>query len=233
MSTVGVKGEWTLRERDRRTGLIIVEKTIKNIWTSYGLTALATALTTPYTPPQYLVIESFYSSLYAPSNPGDTVVNVVNPGPTLLNDTQLVLSPGLASQETVTFTSAVDSGSGYTIYTVSGTVQKAHAVSDPVCRQPVLGDSMSSVTNEQQYDAVNAPNTRTASPSGYSGGIGNGVIQFYLPGPSAQCYIMLCGLSDSPTIGQGNLHNHFVLGFNHTSVTTDVEIDGSITLANM
>jgi hypothetical protein len=71
------------------------------------------------------------------------------------------------------------------------------------------------------------------TPGGYSNGIGNWTIQFYLPGSTALANLMICGLSDSGTSGTGNLHNHFVLGYNHSNANNDVEIDGSITLFNL
>ena len=228
---VGVECLWTIRERDRETGQIVTERQIKNVWTAFGLTALASAIGAAYTPPLYLVIESNYALLQLayPSAGATTILTDIRiDGAT---DTQIVLSPGLATQEVVTFSGVT--GTGPYTYTLSTPTVNAHSLSDPVCRQVYTGDDMTTVVNEIQYDSVNFAGLRAVSPGGYSGGIGNWTIQFYLTGTSALAYLMICGISDSNTIGAGNLHNHFILGYNHISATNDIEIDGSLTLSNI
>jgi hypothetical protein len=219
---------WTIRER--KNGLVLAEKQVKNVWTEYGLTALASAiLGKGYTAPVYLVIEDNATTLAADAVAGAMQVQLTS-RVDQQNDTQLVLNPGQTNQEVVTFASV--SGSGPFVYALVAPVQQSHSQGSPVVRQITANDTMASITNEQQYDSVNFPNQRMLSPSGYSGGPGNAVVQFYFPGPSALLNFVTCGLADSPVIGQGNLHNHFILAYNHTDPTTDLEIDGSLTLTN-
>lgn len=228
---IGIEGTWRIRERDRQTGLIRAEREIKNLWTSYGLTALASAIGNAYSSPLYLVIESTYATLQQDyTTPGAPSIQTdVRVDQSL--DTQVVLSPGLAAQEIIAFTAV--SGAGPYTYTLASPTINSHPLNDPVCRQVNTQDTMASVVGEVQFDPTYSPTQRAVSPGGYSNGTGNWTIQFYLPGPSALAYLMLCGLSDSGTIGMGNLHNHFVLGYNHTNANNDVEIDGSITLSNL
>jgi hypothetical protein len=72
----------------------------------------------------------------------------------------------------------------------------------------------------------------TLDVAGYSGGAGNWVIQFYYIAQAATFYISDIALTDNITIGHGTLHNHCVLGYDHSAGTSDVEIDGSLTIAN-
>lgn len=228
---IGITGRWRIREREQKTGLVIMEREITNLWTNYGVTALASAIGNAYTSPLSLVIESNYATLQLDaSTPGATsILTDIRIDQSI--DTQIVLSPGLATQEIIGFT-GVTGTEPYT-YTLATPTVNAHPVGDPVCRQVNGQDTMANVVGEIQYDPVNFPNQRAQSPGGYSNGVGNWTIQFYLPGPSALNYLMLCGLSDSATIGTGNLHNHFIIGYNHTNPSNDVEIDGSITLSNL
>jgi hypothetical protein len=228
--TSTVVGRWTIRERDPKTGLVVAEKTVKNILTNFGLTALASAIGGAYSPPQYLVVEGLYGTIQYMVPIGSTSVTfdvaVDTPG-----DTQLVLSLGLPAQETVTFNAV--SGTGPYTYTLTTPTTQVHNAGEYACRAVAVTDTMAtSVQNEQQYDPVNAPNQRAVSPGGYSSGSGNFTIQFYLSGSIPLQNFVVCGLSDSPTVGQGNLHNHFVLGFFRAGDTNDIEIDGSITIAN-
>ena len=199
--------------------------TLPAVRTNYGLTALAAAVQGGYLPPLYLVIEDNGSTISAATAVGATSIQTVA-RVDLAGDSQLVLSPGLSTQETVTF-SAV-SGSGPYTYTISATTQ-AHAAGDPVCRMVLATDTMSQVVSEIQYDSTNAPNQRLQSVSGYSTGNGEWTMQFYLTGIQASSYIMTVGLSDSITVGQGNLHAHLIVATNHVftslSTATDLEID--------
>lgn len=224
-----VEGRWRVRVRNRETGEVVEERRIKNVWTTTGLTALATAIYGGYVPPIYLVMENFYSTPMLAVSAGATQIQF-SVKLDQAGDTQLVLGAGLASQEVVTF-SSVTSSAPY-IYTLSTACVNAHPTTDPCVRQPTVNDTMSLVTSELIFDQVNFYNQRPTSPGGYSGGPGNGTIQFFIAGPAAQGMMMTLGLSDSITPGTGNLHNHFVLGYNHNNPLNDLEIDGSLTLTN-
>jgi hypothetical protein len=225
-----VTGIWLIKEIDPKTKRVVSTIKKKNIMTSYGLSALASALNGGYTPPIYLVIENTTTTLYTQANIGDSQVQL-NARVDITGDNQLVLDPGLGSQETVTYTSVTGSSAPYT-YALSGTVANTHANGNTVCRNVNINDTMSSVQSEVQYDPVNYPNQRSASASGYSTGAGVWTVQFYMSGQIAQQYFTICGLADSITLGQGNLHNHFVLGLNRNGSTNDIEIDAIITISN-
>lgn len=226
-STLRLSCVWTVKERDPETGLFVPVLEVKNLWTDYGLTQLASAVQGGYSAPAYLIIDTFgphFSATYAAG------VNAVA-SPTRVDvagDTQLVLSPGTARQETVTFSSVT--GTGPYTYHLTGNTTQIHNVTDYLTRAPKATDTLTNVITEAQYDATNAPNQRMQSVAGYSQTTHNWTMQFYFNAGQALVNIMSCGLSESPTVGAGHLHNHFVLGYNHTS--GDVEIDGSLTLTN-
>lgn len=221
---------WVLRERDSKTGLLVAERRVKNVITTNGLTLLASALSGGYNPPLYLVIDSAGGRLQATYAAGvnavasDTKVDIVG-------DTQLVLSPGTPQQETVTFSSVT--GSGPYTYNLSSPTTQTHNLNDWVLRQVNVNDTLvNSVVTEIQYDAVNFPNQRAQSYSGFSPSAGQWTIQFFITGNQAtNTQFNTLGLSDSPTVGTGVLHNHFILGYFH-SAGNDVEIDGTLTLIN-
>lgn len=201
------------------------------VLTAYGLSALASAVQGNYTPPLYLVIESNGSTLNATVNVGATSLKT-NARVDLSGDTQLVVGTGTTNEETLTF-SAV-SGAGPYTYTLSTPATKSHAASDPVCRLPLSSDTMLQVASEQQFDSVNQPGLRLQSVSGYASGPGQWTMQFFLTGIEASYFIMTIGLSDSPTIGQGNLHLHSTYGLDHTfnpvSGGVDIEVDVPVSL---
>ena len=234
---VGVTGIWTVKEYipeykagRKVNGLWVPVLQRKNMFTAYGLTALASAPGGTYVAPTYLAVDTAYVTYYQATSAGVSTI-LLNNDPTLPGDDQLVLGAGLTSQETVTFTSI--SGAGPYTYTLQSPTVNAHAAGDPCTRQPGLNDTVTVLAPELQYDPVNAPNARLNSTAGYSAGIGNFIIQFYLTGNQAtNTMFMTIGLVDNPTIGLGNLHNVFVLGYNHNTIN-DVEIDGNITLTNM
>lgn len=228
-SKIGVSCVWRVRERDRRSGIIVTERRVKNIWTNYGLTALASGTLPQQT---YLAVE----------NPGITLSSGYNVGVSSITlsaqahqagDTQLVLGVGLASQEVVTFSSAAPGTGNTYVYTLSSPTTQPRNSGDPACRQVSATDTMSNVQNEVQYDATNFPNQRMNLASGYSNGAGNWTYQFYFPGPTVQDTLMLVGMCDNPQIGSGNLFNHFTLGYTHSNPNNDLEIDGSLTLSNI
>lgn len=198
------------------------------LMTNTGKTALA-ALFKNY----YLVIEGNGSTV---ANAGTVSAGATSietaAGVDLAGDTAIVLGAGLASQEVVTF-SAV-SGAGPYTYTISATTQN-HSNGDPVCRLPLTTDTMAQVVNELQYDSTNDPGQRLQSVSGYSTGVGEWTLQFYLTGIEASNFLMTVGIADSPTISAGNLLYHAVLGVNHVynpvSGGVDIEIDIPIQLS--
>lgn len=206
--------------------------TLPAVRTQYGLTALAAAVQGGYLPPLYLVLENNGSTLSAGINTG--VTSFQTPARVdLAGDTQIVLSAGLPSQEVVSFSSV--SGTGPYTYTLTAGTFNVHATGDPVCRMPLATDTMSQVSGEIEYDPANAPGTRTQAVSGYSTGVGEWTMQFYLTGIQADSYLMMAGLSDSPVLGQGNLHAHLILAVNHVfsnpATATDLEIDVPLTLS--
>jgi hypothetical protein len=214
---------WTFRERGR----ILARR--KNVLTSFGLTNIAAVWGGTSIAPTYLVIDNSrttFSNTYASGASSiQTAARIDQPG-----DTQLVLSPGLVNQEIVTFTSV--SGSSPYIYALSSSTTNAHNSGEYVVRQVKQGDNMTNVLGEIQYDNVNNPNKRLQAAGGYSNGVGNWTQQFYFSGSMGQLLFMTVGLSDSNTIGQGNLHNYVVFGLNHISSSNDLEIDVILNITN-
>lgn len=226
-SPLALRCEWTVKEKVG--GMWIVRKRVRNIFTNYGLQALASALSGAYTAPLWLAIEAYYAvptSLTAAGSGTIVFASRIDQA----GDSQLILGVGLASQETVTYTSVT--GTGPYTYTLSGVTANSHPTTDPCCRVPLVTDTVAQLSQEIQYDSTNFPNQRMQSPGGYSPGTAQWTAQFYFPGPTAQGFIALAGLTDNETIGQGNLHNHFALGYNNNNSSNDLEIDGVLTLAN-
>lgn len=209
-------------------GLWYPVRRTRNVFTTYGLTNLASAVSGANTFPGYLAVESLHTSPSSAVNIGDSVVNLLA-RVDQAGDTQLTLSFGLTNQEVVTFTAV--SGSGPYTYTLSGTAAKAHATTDIVVRTPQSTDTITNVVSEVQFDSVNFSNQRIGSPGGYSTGSFNWTVQFYYPGPTLQTFIALCGMCDTLTLGSGNLHNHFIMNYNNNT-GNDLEIDGSLTISN-
>lgn len=200
-------------------------------WTNYGLSMLASALQGNYSAPLYLVLEGNGSTVASTVAAGATSIESVA-NVWLAGDDQLVLGAGLPTQEVVTYSSIV--GTGPYTYNLTAPTTQNHTSGDPLCRVPLVTDTLAQVVNELQYDSTNAPGLRLASVSGYSTGTGNWTMQFYLTGIEASAFLMTVGLSDNPNVGQGNLHAHFVLGVNHVynpiSGGVDIEIDVPLTL---
>ena len=220
---------WTIKERDPQTGLMLPKKRGKNVHTTFGLTAYASGFQGSYAAPTYLIIETFAPALV--SLTGTTLVVSASQQPTLASDTQLVLSVGTSNQEVISFTGQPTVSNGQYTYTLSKTPTYSHAVGDICTRAPTASDTLTSVFSEAQYDATLAPNQRMQSIGGYSPGSGQWTMQFFYSGTQALVEFVTLGLADSVTIGQGNLHNHLVLGYNHTS-GNDAEIDVTLTLSN-
>jgi hypothetical protein len=215
--------DWTVREN----GLVVARG--KNVQTTFGLTAYASGFQGSYQAPVYLVLETFAPALV--SLVGTTLVLSATQQPTLVSDTQLVLSVGTVNQEVIGFTGQPTvNGSQYT-YTLSSTPINSHAVNDICTRNPTASDTLTSVFSEQQYDSTNAPNQRMQSIGGYSPGAGQWTMQFFFSGTQALFEFVTLGLADNLTLGQGSLHNHLVIGYDHTS-GNDAEIDVTLTLTN-
>jgi hypothetical protein len=232
--TLGVRCDWSIYEF-RPEGRILVARR-RNLMTNHGLTAFAGAIqgsyaAAGYSPPAYLVIETFAPTITNVGGIGVAATSVtLNGAAHLAGDTQLVLDVGGANQETVSF-SAVSVSSGSYTYTISATT-KTHAQNVPCSRAIAQSDAMSSVQGELQFDSVNFPNQRMQTNGGYSGGTGNWVTSFFFSGTQAIGTWARLGLADSLTVGQGNLHNHLVQGFTQAS-GYDVEVDVSVTLSNV
>lgn len=222
---------WTIKERNPKTGMFEPKASKHNLFTGYGLTALASAIGGGYLPPNYIAISTTYVTGYAPGNVGDTTVQLSS-DPTIAGDSQLVLSAGLAAQEIVTFTGS--SGTSPVTFTLSAPLVNAHAIGDPAARQVNINDSMAQITDEAQYDPTDFPQQRMYRASGYSSGVGNYIMQFYFSGTMlTNVMLMTVGLTDqqSMTTLNANLHNAVVLGYNHTN-TNDLEVDVSFTIIN-
>ncbi len=221
--------KWEVKTRNA-SGLYEVQLTRHNIWTNYGLTALAAVPGgQPYIPPQYLAIEN---NGVAMTNVGGISAAATSctaaSNPLESGDTQLILGVGTPNQETVTGVTVTGTGP-FTFHFTACT--KAHALNDPLCRVPLVSDALGNLQAEWQYDSVNNPNQRLFSSAGFSTGTGIWVTQFYYNGAQALGNITSIGLCDSQTVGTGNLHNHLALGYVHTS-GSDLEIDATLTLVN-
>lgn len=226
---------WTVKERDPRTGLYIPKLSRKNLFTDYGLQALSGALSGGYVAPQYLVIETNKTTVLGTFAPGASVVTLVA-RVDQAGDTAVVLSAGTGNSETCAFSSVTANGPNFDYHLTSPTT-KTHSAGDIAVRSPRTADLMSGVVGEAAYDPVNAPSTRQAVVSSYIPGAGQTTYQFYFTGIQANVYFALLGLSDSPTVGAGNLHNHVAFGYDHTipggsTSTNDLEIDATLTIVN-
>lgn len=219
---------WTVKER--RSGLWVPVLTNKNTMTNYGLAALASAIGGGYNAPLYLVIDTDYTYLYTGASLGATSIQT-HDRKDISGDTQLIIAPGTVTQETVTFSGA-PTGSGPYTYTLTSGLLYNHNINEVVLRAPRASDDLTTVILEAQYDSTNAPNQRMQAASGYSSGAGNWTSQFYFTGSQALVKFMTLGLSETPTVGQGNLHNHVVLGYDHSGGGNDLEVDVSLTLTN-
>ncbi|GHO45196.1 hypothetical protein [Ktedonospora formicarum] len=234
MNDLKLACKWTVLEREwlpiSRRDIWIPRLTRKNLFTNYGLSALASAPSGNYVAPVYLAIESFFSPLNGPVNPGDMSLSINTPVDQS-GDTQVVVDIGSPNQEVVSFSSVSGTSAPYT-YNLTTPFQYSHPAGAKVVRQVNVNDTISNLTTEVQYDPVGSPGLRLASGAGYSLGNGQYTIQFYFTSTMAVAYLATCGLTDSTTIGQGNLHNHFVLGYDHSLGTNDVQINGNLTIVN-
>ena len=227
-SNLKVSCKWVVSER--RNGLWLPKLTTYNLFTTYGRTALASAIGGSYVAPIWLSIDSFYETLNTTVNPGDTTLSL-NTRVDLANDTQLVVDIDSPNKEVVTFSSVTGDTAPFT-YTLTTPFQYTHDTSAKVVRQVSESDAADSINTEIQYDSINAPGQRLASASGFSPGDGQYTIQFYLTSTMGVAYFATLGLMDSATIGQGNLHNHFILGYDHSAAENDIQINGTLTIVN-
>ena len=106
-------------------------------------------------------------------------------------------------------------------------------MNDICVRNPTATDTMTAIFSEQQFDSVNFPGMRMQSVGEYSAGTANWTMQYFFTGAQSLFEFATVGLADSNLIGQGNLHNLLVLGYNHTGTTNDLELDVSLTLSNV
>jgi hypothetical protein len=230
---VGVGCLWTIKEKDPTTGLYVPVLQKWNKLTSSGLSNLAAAWGVgTFVLPQYLIIDTNYGSLVSALSSTGLTSFQLTARIDIAGDTQVVLGAGTTNQETVTFSSVT--GTGPYTYNLSTPTTKTHLVTDPVLRQVNQNDTLSnSVVAELQYDATNDPNHRAVASAGYSQGIGNWTVQFFLTGTQAIGNLMTLGLSETQTVGIGILHNHCILGYYHSlAAMQDIEIDASLTLVN-
>lgn len=225
---------WKLKTRNPLTGRFEPVRERKNLFTDAGLTNLAKMWMGAGTPSINLVIDSFKATIT--NNPlaaGALSVTLAAPSqPHKSGDTQLVLGAGLATQETVGYSAAADNGNGTWTYTLTAPTGNAHNQNDWAVRNPLQSDVLADIKSEVQYDSVSFPNARmAASGEGYSQGVANYVMQFFLTGDQALTDWVTIGLSDTAVLGTGSLMNHLVFGYTHPQ-GDDVELDVSLTLAN-
>jgi hypothetical protein len=226
---LGARVVWEVRERTP-DGMWVSKVKVKNVVTSFGVNALATAPAGTYIPPLYLVINQASTTLSSGYSTGATsIVTVADP--TLSGDTQLVLSVGSVNQEVVPF--SLKTGTGPYTFTLSTATVNPHSLGDIVTRNPLSTDTIASITSEAQYDPTYAAGLRLLQTSSYSPGAGQNTMQFFIAGIQATNMLFAqTGLSDASAVGAGNLHNLAVLGYNHTN-TNDVEIDVTWTIIGL
>lgn len=218
---------WTVNEK--RGDIWVPVRQRKNVLTDDGLTALASAFSGTYLPPANLVIYNHAQVLSSTYGIGATSVSLAA-RVDIAGDTQLVLSAGLSNQETITFNAVA--GSGPYVYTLDTPTTQPHNAGDAVTRPPLQSDSMITTPGEIAFDPVLEPISRIQTTSGYSLAPGNWVLQFYLTATMAVSYISHVGMSDNSVLGQGVLHNHVLLGYDHSGGTFDVLVEASLTLSN-
>ena len=232
-SPVKVGALWVIRERlvypiSHRARWVEVARK-HNLLTDHGLTNLAAAFGGTYQNPIYLVLDNKAGQI---QNAGTLSIGATSVTLDVrvdeAGDTQIVLGNGTANEETVSF-SAV-SGSGPYVYTIGATT-KTHAHLDYCSRAPKQGDTISAIQAEVQYDATNFPGKRLKSSGFYSSGTGNGTMQFFITGNQAITRWESLGTSENISVGAGNLHNHLVIGYDHTT-GNDAQLDISLTITN-
>lgn len=207
----------------------MIERTFHNLFTVFGLNALASAPSNDYTPPAYLALNGPYITLAADVAIGAKSVTLTG-NPTVQGDTQIVLSAGLSNQEAVPFSTITGTGP-YTV-TLATPTTKSHAASDPVTRQVSITDTAAQIIAPIQYDPVNAPRSWPSASSSYSSGTGQWTMQFHFSPGQAAAFIATAGLIDAQNIGSGNLHSHAIVGLDARQTTSEFEIDINLTYQN-
>jgi hypothetical protein len=222
-SPARVAYRWTIKERRGGKWVTVFDK--KNMMTNYGLTALAGAPGGGYVAPQWLLINGAMTTITSISSTQLVVPARVD----LTGDTQVVIGvgPTSANQEVVSFSSVT--GTGPYTYNLPSPPVNSHSAGETVTRQVLATDTLTQVADEVQYDSGNFPNQRAQTIGNFSPGTGQSTIQFFLTGAQALGILPILGLADSLTVGQGNLHNELVTGYNHTA-GNDLEIDITVTL---
>jgi hypothetical protein len=219
---------WVVKEN--RAGIWVPVVDTHNLLTNFGMTAFAAAPSGNYIPPIYLVIETTKVQMYSSSLVGDTVVQLTG-NPTIVGDSNIVLSVGQAAEETVPFNTISGTSSPFNV-SLASTLAFAHAAGDFVVRAPTLSDTIASVLSEAQYDPTFNPGNRMAMASSFSPGLGQNTEQFFISGLTAtNLYLAHVGLTDQQVIGSpaSNLHNYAAFGYNHNNVF-DLEIDVTYTV---
>lgn len=228
MEPLKLKTRWTIKERVGGRWRRVWTGT--NVMTDYGLTALASAFGGEYTAPVYLVIDNYSGQIQNSGGVAAGATSVtLNKRIDSAGDTQIVLGVGTANEEVVSFSAVT--GSGPYIYTVSATTN-SHVQNEYCVRNPRQSDTLASIQSEVQYAPTVFPGKRTQRIGlGYSSGIGNHVMSFFITGAQAAGRWESLGTADSDTVGSGNLHNHLVSGYDHSS-GNDTQIDISLTISN-
>lgn len=204
------------------------------VLSDYGLSALASAPGGTYVAPVYLAIETTHATIQSTILAGATSVSL-SQQVDQAGDTQLVLSVGLGTQEVVTFTGAPTNSGGNWIYTLSSPTTQTHNNGEIATRQPSNTDTVSNIVSEMQVDSVLLPGQRIQTVAGYPGSTGVFTVQFYMTGQQANGMLAILYLTDSVTIGQGNIHAYGVYGYDHSfptgGSTNDLETDLVFTVA--
>lgn len=198
------------------------------VLTDYGLTQLASAPGGTYAAPSYLAIETTHAKVVTTIAPGATSITL-DTRVDQTGDTQIVLSVGLGTQETVSFSGIPTSSGGNWIYALSAATTQTHTAGDICTRQPTNADTISNIISEMQVDPVLLTGQRINAATGYSGTVGQYTVQFYVTGQQANGVLAILYLVDSVTIGQGNVHAYGVYGYDHSFAsggsTNDLETD--------
>lgn len=226
LESIGVSVEWVVKER--HGGLWVPVLRTKNLITAYGLTQMASLWNGAYVAPQWLAVDKDKATVSTTIAPGATSVTT-SKRVDIAGDSQIWLSAGAAQAEKVTF-SGVTTSAPF-IYTLTAATTLTHTAGDKVLRAVSASDGLTTLVSEGQYDSVGAPNQRMQCLPGFTPGSGQWTVQFYYTGIQAVFDFNTLALMDSPNLGSGNMHNHFVLGYTHPS-GTDVEIDGTLTMTN-
>jgi hypothetical protein len=217
---------YTFTHRNPVTKEITRKVTKKNLITTYGLGQLSSAIGGGYTPPQYLAIESAAPTLL--NSPVIGATSFTSTDLALPNTGVMCVGLGAASQENVTCT-AISTVSGTTTYTISPGFVNNHTAGEVFTLIPTAADDPTVIQTALQYDPINNPNQWINSVAGYQSGTGQYTLSFYLTAIQAVGYFTKVGLTDSVTIGTGNLHSWLLYGVDHSAQIEDIQVDCVLT----